>query len=57
MSAIFKQGTVGIIFLLVPLEGSIEGLSPAAVDSGELSGHGERLLVEFTEVLTDVSIL
>lgn len=35
----------------------MEGLSPALRDSGELTGHGERLFVEFTEDLTDVSIL
>lgn len=35
----------------------MEGLSPALVDSDEPSGHGERLLVEFTEDLIDVSIL
>lgn len=35
----------------------MEGLSPALRDSGELAGHGERLLVEFTEDLIDVSIL
>lgn len=45
------------LFLVLPLDGSIEGLSPVLEDSGELVGHGERLFVEFTEDLTDVSIL
>lgn len=45
------------MFFVLPLEGSIEGLSPALRDSGELAGHGERLLVEFTDDLIDVSIL
>ena len=43
--------------MILPLEGSKEGLSPALDDSGELAGHGERLLDEFTEDLIVVSIL
>lgn len=38
----------------LPLEGSKEALS---VGSGDVSGHGWKLLVEFSKDLTDVSIL
>lgn len=54
---IYTLNVINILMLALPLEGSIESLSPGLEDSGELAGQGERLLVEFTEDLIDVSIL